>query len=86
MHLLKWAYQPERRESSTWLSIINERRNELRPNMDDSPSLKRVIPQELPRLYRDASRRALDEMRSQVDLPRDCPFTPDRILGDWSPE
>jgi len=86
MQLLKWAYQPGRREGSTWLSTIREQRRELRLNLDDSPSLRRVVPEELPRLYRDAARDALEEMEKQVNLPRECPFTPEQILDDWLPE
>lgn len=86
MHLLKWAFQPERREGSTWLSIIGEQRTELELNLRDSPSLKRVVRDQLPQLYRRASRRAMAEMGDRVELPPDCPFTPEEILGDWLPE
>jgi hypothetical protein len=86
MHLLKWAFQPERRAGSTWVRTIHEQRRKLRLNLNDSPSLRRVVRDELPVLYRDAVEAAMDEMGAGVKLPPDCPFTPEQILGDWLPE
>lgn len=85
-HLLKWAFQPQRRDGSTWLSTMHEQRRELGYNLDDSPSLRKVVRDELPRLYQKASRAALDEMGADVKLPPECPFTPEQILEDWLPE
>ena len=46
MHLMKWAYQPDRREGSTRLSTINEQRREIELNLADSPSLNDLIPRD----------------------------------------
>ena len=86
MHLLKWAYQPERRVGSTWLRTIKTQRLEIKRNLRDSPSLKNAIPQALQRIYREACDLAVDEMGGKVSFPRACPFTPEQILSDWLPD
>jgi hypothetical protein len=86
MHLLKWIFQPERRNGSSWIRTIDEQRRRLRRVLRDSPSLQRVIPEELPELYRDAALTAAREMQKDVKLPRNCPFTPEQIIEDWWPE
>jgi hypothetical protein len=68
------------------LSTINEQRLELELNLEDSPSLKRVIPSELSGLYRKAATRASEELPKGVRLPQECPFTVDEILGNRLPE
>jgi hypothetical protein len=61
-HLLKWKYQPKRRCNS-WLATIGEQRRRLLLLLEDSPSLRRVLEDDLGLLYSQAVRAALQEMR-----------------------
>jgi hypothetical protein len=54
MHLLKWQLQPELHGGSTWRSTIVEQRKQLRLVVEDSPSLGRILREELPALFRSA--------------------------------
>src|ERR1035437_4052809 len=44
MHLIKWAAQPQMRETSTWLATINEQRTQIEGVLAQSPSLQIGIP------------------------------------------
>ena len=86
-HLLKWSLQPERRDGSTWRDTIDEQRTEIELVLKQSPSLKRVIGQDLGPLYRKAAIKALRETRKEIELPPDCPFDVTQILDpEWLPE
>ena len=86
MHLIKWAIQPERRESSTWLSTISTQRAELEEVFMQSPALRRYAAQAIRECYPLAGRMALEETSLQETLPDECPFTVDQILAfDWLP-
>ncbi|MFN9831460.1 MAG: DUF29 domain-containing protein, partial [Pseudanabaena sp.] len=43
-HLLKWAYQPEKR-SKSWRSTIREQRKEVLELLKENPSLKSYLPE-----------------------------------------
>ena len=61
MHLLKWRYQPERRERSRgWRSTIREQRRRLARLLQDSPSLRSEVPALLNDGYPHARGKALD--------------------------
>jgi hypothetical protein len=86
MDLIKSAIQPERRESSTWLSTINTQRVELEEVFVQSPSLRRYAAQAVRECYPMARRMALPETGVQKILPEECPFTVDQVLAlDWLP-
>lgn len=86
-HLIKWHFQPERRDNSTCVGTIREQRKQLRLLLEDSPSLGGVIEHELPLLYMEAADEASQAMGSGVALPSECPFTVSQILSrDWLPE
>ena len=79
MHLLKVKYQPEKRTRSWDLTIATQRRG-LRRLLRDSPSLNRVLEQELQELYVNAREDA--EIETGLDVfPKQNPFTLEQILN-----
>lgn len=83
LHLLKWEHQPSQR-SGGWESTMRGQRDEMEDLLEQSPSLKRLLPGSLPRSYRRAAERAALET-SQSSLPRgtfpgECPFSIAQIL------
>jgi len=86
-HLLKWKYQPRLR-SRSWSATAREQRRQISYVFDDAPSLKSLIPEELPNLYGAAREQAADETGlNERTFPTDCPFTPAEILSpDFLPE
>lgn len=90
IHLLKWYYLPDdlERTRGNWGATINQARNEIRDDMEDSPSLRRYPAEVLDRVYQRARREARDQ--TQLDLstfPEQCPWPIARILeDDWLPE
>ena len=80
LHLLKWKWQPERK-SESWRSTIAAQRMEIDLVLDDSPSLRRAIPETLSQVYRRALKTATAETGLPArTFPRECPFSPDQIL------
>jgi hypothetical protein len=84
MHLLKWRYQPERRERSrSWRSTIREQRRRLTRLLQDSPSLRSEASALLDDGYPYARGKALDETRLPPEtLPSTCPWTAVQVLDD----
>ena len=87
LHLLKWKWQPEKR-STSWQSTMDSQRAELVELFEDSPSLRRAVEEGLPKVYRNAIRRAgIETGLPTATFPPQCPFTPDQILNeDFLPE
>lgn len=84
-HLLKWHYQPERRERSWELTII-EQREQIAIHLRQNPSLKAFLSEALSDGYRLAVLRAEREA-GITGLPAQCPYTPDAVLAqDWLPD
>jgi hypothetical protein len=78
-HLLKWQYQPELRDSSTWRAAIDEQRLQIEAVLEDSPSLKPFALEALVWAYPRAVRSAVRDMRVRVSpFPANCPYD----LGD----
>jgi Domain of unknown function DUF29 len=90
MHLLKWGYQPKRRERSRgWRSTIREQRRRLTRLLQDSPSLRFEVPAFLDDGYPHARERALDETGlPPATIPPTCPWTAAQVLDDafWPEE
>ena len=84
MHLLKWQYQPERRDRGrSWRSTIREQRRRLARLLQDSPSLRPEVPTLLADGYSHARAKALDETGLPSDiLPLTCPWMTVQILDD----
>jgi hypothetical protein len=87
MHLLKWQYQPGY-HSPSWSGTISEQREQVIDLLDESPSLKPVLAQNLTKIYRLAVSKAMrDTGLPKATFPTDCPFTPEQILAeDFLPE
>jgi len=86
MHLLKWRYQPQRRETS-WRISINKGRHGIERALEYSPSLKRQLPEMVTAEYRRAKREAADETGLPlITFPDECPFTVEQITDDWWPD
>ena len=79
-HLLKWHYQPELR-SRSWRATIAVQREDIEALLEDSPSLRRTLPDVLPRAYRSAREHALNET-GLLDLPEASPFTLEQALTE----
>jgi Domain of unknown function DUF29 len=89
-HLLKLQHSPAYDPRHGWRRTVRVQRSEL---LDDlTPTLRRQLEEDLESLYRDARENAADDLRSQGEpaaadaLPSGCPFTLDRVLGDWLPD
>ena len=62
MHLLKWVYQPIRREDShSWYDSIMDQRNQIPRLLRDNPSLRPQVQRILDDIYPDARLRALGD-------------------------
>lgn len=80
LHLLKWQYQPDRRGKS-WENSIANARAEVAYALEDSPSLRRLLPEAVERAYPIAMRDAETETAlPQATFPTTCPFTVEQIL------
>lgn len=82
MHLLKWQYQPRRRQTGhSWYSTIVEHRSQIRAIVEDSPSLQRAVSVLLERRYPSARQRASgDTHLSLVTFPEACPWSAEQVL------
>jgi hypothetical protein len=87
MHLLKWQYQPGLR-SRSWSGTIREQRRQIADLVDESPSLRPLVGQDLSQVYGLAIIKAVAETGFQEAMfPADCPFSPDQIMAeDFLPE
>lgn len=87
MHLLKWQYQPAFR-SPSWSGTVREQRRQVKYLLEESPSLRSPVLQDLARIYSLACPKAVAETGlAETTFPADCPFTPDQILAeDFLPE
>jgi Domain of unknown function DUF29 len=88
-HLLKWCYQPERRQRGrSWRSTIWEQRSRLRRLLRQSPSLAPLVPQTIQEEYAEARQRASDETGLPLaTFPPACPWEAQEVLDvDFWPE
>ena len=82
LHLLKWQGQPGKRGGS-WRKSLRTQRHHVRDLLEESPSLRRLVPELVLEAYPDAVKDAADE----TGLPRDrfpaaCPYDPDALLDE----
>lgn len=76
-HLIKQRIQPERAGAS-WQVSIDNARDRVEFQIEDSPSLRRYAEENLQKIYRRAVRDALAETGinpKQANLPEECPYT-----------
>ncbi len=79
-HLLKWQYQPERKEKS-WRLTIEEQRYQITMLLRSNPSLKPTLNEALSEAYPSATRFAAKETDFEVDeFPAKCPWPIERVL------
>lgn len=84
-HLLKYAHQPERR-GPCWSGTIREQRKQLDALLQDSPSLKPLLVEELDDSYISARMLAAGETGLSEDVfPAHCPYSLNQLLdeGFW---
>ena len=60
LHLLKWQAQPALRGAS-WRKTLRTQRREIRKLLQQSPSLRRQVPELMHEAYPDAVKDAVDE-------------------------
>ncbi|ETX03707.1 MAG: hypothetical protein ETSY1_46400 (plasmid) [Candidatus Entotheonella factor] len=84
LHLLKWRYQPERRQTGhSWEDSILEQRGRIESLLSDSPSLRRQVSDLVSTHYPRARRRANSQTGLPLEtFPQTCPWTQDQILDD----
>jgi hypothetical protein len=82
LHLLKWQAQPDQRGMS-WRKTLRTQRREIRDLLNQSPSLRREVPDLMRDAYADAVKDAIDEtgLRAEV-FPSGCPYAPDDVLDE----
>ncbi len=89
LHLLKWQFQPERRNKS-WQLTINHQRDAIDRLLKQSPSLTRLLgdPAEISNVFRKAVRETVIE--TDLDkhrFPEECPYSVEQMLGeDYLPD
>jgi Domain of unknown function DUF29 len=83
-HLLKWQYQPELRQSGrSWRRTIWTQRERLSDVLDDSPSLRRQMPELIAMDYDRILEKTSDETGLPLStFPAECPWTAEQILDD----
>lgn len=86
LHLLKWQYQPQRR-SDSWLDSITDARTQIELTIEDSPSLKNYLTEQLEESYQRARRQAAKQTNIQISVfPKECPYPLELVLDeDWLP-
>jgi Domain of unknown function DUF29 len=83
-HLLKWAYQPERRRTGhSWQRTGFEQRRRIRRLLRDSPSLRQhvlaLIEEEYPSICRQT---AMETGLPLETFPETCPWTSEQVLDE----
>ncbi len=80
-HLLKWHFQPWRRTSS-WEITIRNQRLRLVDHLQENPSLKGRVGDNLDYAYRIATGEAHKQTRLALTaFPETCPYTPEQIFN-----
>lgn len=83
MHLLKWEYQPEKRQMGhSWERTIREQRKQARRILQDSPGLKNKIDAMLPVAYKRAVEDAAEETGlSPSTFPKERPWSYEQVMN-----
>ena len=84
MHLLKWQYQPSRRQlGHSWESTITLARDEIALMLERNPGLQQQMPAYLAKRYGAARRLARVETGLPLTtFPATCPWTLEQVLND----
>lgn len=90
LHLLKWCYQPERRQRGhSWEDTIREQRRRISRLLQQNTSLRHTVPLVLADSYAYVRRRASLQTRLPLaTFPDVCPWTPEQVLDSdfWPAE
>jgi hypothetical protein len=82
LHLLKWAYQPQRRSRSWRATVVRERTNAERV-LEDNPGLRPHRERLFARAYRGARKEAAAETGLPIaTFPEAAPFSVAQALDD----
>ena len=89
-HLLKLEHSPARDPRDGWIDTVARCRDDVSRTLDDSPSLRRKLPERWLKEYTLARRRAVRSLgRDGIDaaeVPIDPPCTIDQVIDpDWWP-
>jgi hypothetical protein len=88
-HLLKLQHSPAIDPRNGWRASVREHRSGL--EIELTPQLRQILEEELPRVFRIASKSTAEAMRDHGEhaaadaLPETCPYTVDQVTGDWLP-
>ena len=82
LHLLKWQYQPEKRQTGqSWRSTIRTQRRELRRLLMQNPGLQPLVESAITDSYAEARLDAVDETGLPLaTFPSSCPWTLRQVL------
>ena len=90
MHLLKWFYQPEGRQTGhSWRSTIRTQRRDIRRILRDSPSLRRQMQDMIDSDYQDVRLDASNETGLPLEtFPESYPWTAEQVFDEtfWPEE
>jgi hypothetical protein len=89
LHLIKLAASPATQPRDGWEDTLFEQRGQLRAVLNDSPSLRRIVPDVIAEVLPDARQRAARSLAAygeQIGIDLDSlSFTEDQVLGPWVP-
>jgi hypothetical protein len=81
-HLLRWQHQPHLRSRSR-AATIKEQRLSIQDLLDDNPSLRPLLGEQIPKAYRSARLLAVRETNLEEEtFPENCHHTPVEVLDD----
>ncbi len=87
-HLMKLDASPAPQPRGGWREIIARARDDIETVLEDSPSLRRELPEIVVRQHRTARRavsRALAEWNEDTVVLDALTYNADQVLGDWFP-
>jgi hypothetical protein len=88
-HLLKLQYSPAGNPRPGWRDTVRQQRSEIELLLDQSPSLKRELPdmivRQAPRTAKAVAESLADHGEGVGNIPPPA-YTEEEVLGDWFPE
>src|SRR5262249_23337095 len=82
-HLLKYQARPGSGASGSWKATIKVQRFKLRRLLEQMPSLRRRLPEDVAAVYELAvSKAAAGTRLAESSFPRTCPFSLEQILDE----
>lgn len=90
MRMLKWRYQPERRRTGrSWWNTIRTQRRDIRQLLQQSPSLRRLVPEIIEADFLDMRFDASQQTGLPLEIfPETCPWMAEQVLDEtfWPDE